>query len=36
MLYTVFVYPPRHVHTPQTLQSMAVFMLLCTLTGPRY
>ena len=36
MLYAVFIYPQRHVHILQTLQSMAVFMLLCTLTGPRY
>ena len=36
MLYAVFVFPPRHVHIPQTLQSMAVFMLQCILTGPRY
>ena len=35
MLYTVLVYPPRHVHIPQILQSMAIFMLLYTVGGHR-
>ena len=36
MLCVVFGYPLQHVHIPQTLQSMVVFMLPCTLAGPKY